>query len=237
VESMSITLKNITKNYGDIKVFDNFNAEFESGKITCVLGESGSGKTTLLNIIGGICSYGGQVRGSGDISYIFQNERLLSNLTVQQNLEYVLKGAEKDIAKMRQKIADILNDVELFGKKDAYPDELSGGMRQRLSMARAFVYPSDTLLMDEPFKSLDYSLKNRITEKFLSLWEKYRQSVVFVTHDIDEALIIADTIYIIKGAPAQIVYKQKIDFPAGKRDITRSYFTDIRNAIYKKMSD
>ena len=80
-------------------------------------------------------------------------------------------------------------------------------------------------------------MKTRITEKFLSLWEKYRQSVVFVTHDIDEALIIADTIYIIKGAPAQIVYKQKIDFPAGKRDITQSYFTDIRNAIYKKMSD
>ncbi|MDD4003239.1 MAG: ABC transporter ATP-binding protein [Clostridia bacterium] len=233
---MSIALKNITKNYGDIKVFDNFNAEFESGKITCILGESGSGKTTLLNIISGICSYCGQVQGGGKVSYIFQNERLLSNLTVQQNLEYVLKGAEKDNSAMQEKITYILKAVELYGKKDAYPKQLSGGMKQRLSMARAFVYPSDTLLMDEPFKSLDFSLKSRIIEKFISLWEKDRRSVVFVTHDIDEALIIADTIYIIKGAPAQIANEFKINSPIGKRDITENYFTEIRNNIYKIMS-
>lgn len=229
---MGIVLKDITKNYGTVKVFENFSVEFDLCKISCVLGESGSGKTTLLSIVGGICLYDGSVENVGRASYIFQSDRLIENLTVRKNLEYVLKSAEKDKEQMRLKADEMLKKVELYGKKDAYPNQLSGGMRQRLSVARAFIYPSDTLLMDEPFRSLDLPLKTRIIKEFLKLWEGDRRSVIFVTHDIDEALMLSDNIYIIKGSPAQIVKSYKINVPQSERDITKNYFTDIRNGIY-----
>lgn len=232
---MGIILKSITKSYGGVNVFENFNADFEFGKISCVLGELGSGKTTLLNIIGGVCPYGGSVENAGRVSYIFQTDRLIENLTAQKNLEYVLKSGEKDKEAMRRKAEDMLRKVELFHKKDAYPGQLSGGMRQRLSMARAFVYPSDTLLMDEPFRSLDLPLKSRIIREFLKLWYGDRRNVIFVTHDIDEALILSDDIYVIKGSPARVISGYKINVPQNERDITRKYFTDIRGAIYGDM--
>lgn len=178
-----IELKGITKKYGDYTVYDNFCLSLREGEITCLLGESGCGKTTLLNILAGITSFGGEVSPRKRCSYIFQEARLVPNLTVEDNLSLVCSD--------RARIAEILALLELTQKAKSYPVELSGGQAQRVSVARAFLYPSDLLLMDEPFSSLDTALKIRLSEVFFRLWKEDKRTVVFVTHDAEEAYMLS----------------------------------------------
>lgn len=229
-----LSLKGIRKEYGALTVFDGIDMDFEGGRITCILGPSGSGKTTLLNIISGATDYEGEITGSpGPVSYIYQGDRLIDGLTVWGNLEYVLRGAVKDREERSHEIERILDTVELAGKKRSYPRELSGGMRQRVSMARAFVYPSRLLLMDEPFRSLDIALKRRLTSAFLKLWEADKKTVVFVTHDIDEALLLSDYIYVIKGNPAKIAAQFPVPDPHGSRGLGDEAMLLLRKRLYE----
>lgn len=228
-----IVIDNLNKYYGENKIFKNFNLEIESGAVTCILGESGSGKTTLLNIISGITDYSGNVEGAdGNISYIFQSPRLIPSLTVFGNLDYVLRTEIQDKIKRKEIIINILKIVELDEAKDKYPRELSGGMAQRAAMARAFAYPSELLIMDEPFKALDIGLKKRLTDAFLTLWEKDKRTVIYVTHDIDEALLISERIAVIKGKPASIVYDKAIKLSKRDRNLSASELNAIRSEIY-----
>lgn len=186
-----ITLRNLTKRYGDLTVYDNFSLDLAEGEITCVLGPSGCGKTTLLNILAGVTSYEGDVSYKGDCSYIFQSPRLVPNLTVEGNLRLICRDEEK--------IKDMLSRVGLADKARDYPSELSGGQAQRVAVARAFLREAGLMLMDEPFSSLDTALKIRLTEVFFSLWETYRPTVLFVTHDAEEACMMSDRAVILRG--------------------------------------
>ena len=187
-----ITLKNINKSYGDIVVFKDFNIQLQQDKITCVLGKSGCGKTTLLNILAGVTAYDGQISGfDGKVSYIFQRERLLPNLTVRQNLQYVLKKDHYD------KIDGMLSALEISDKADCYPSQLSGGQAQRVSVARAFLFDSQLLLMDEPFGSLDTALKIRLIDAFFKVLNNRKRTVLFVTHDAEEACMLADRVVLL----------------------------------------
>lgn len=182
-----IILDHVSKKYGDVAVYKDFSLRIGAGRITCLLGPSGCGKTTLLNMLAGLVPYEGRVENiPGRISYIFQEERLLPNLTVRQNIRYVL-GRHAD----ERAIDSVLEKVELLEKADSYPSELSGGQAQRVSIARAFVYPSELILMDEPFSSLDTALKIRLVEVFVRLWQEERRTAVFVTHDAEEAYMLA----------------------------------------------
>ena len=182
-----IELVNVSKKYANTPVYENFSLEIEEGKITCLLGASGCGKTTLLNMLAGLTPYEGRIGNVPErISYIFQEERLLPNLTVKQNVALVL-GKNAD----GKKISEMLEKVELSGKEDAYPAELSGGQAQRVSIARAFAYPSGLILMDEPFSSLDTALKIRLIDVFCRLWQEEKRTAVFVTHDAEEAFMLA----------------------------------------------
>lgn len=182
-----IELVNVSKKYANTPVYENFSLEIEEGKITCLLGASGCGKTTLLNMLAGLTPYEGRIGNVPErISYIFQEERLVPNLTVRQNVALVL-GKNSD----GKKISEMLEKVELSGKEDAYPAELSGGQAQRVSIARAFAYPSGLILMDEPFSSLDTALKIRLIEVFCRLWQEEKRTAVFVTHDAEEAYMLA----------------------------------------------
>lgn len=182
-----IELVNVSKKYANTPVYENFSLEIEEGKITCLLGASGCGKTTLLNMLAGLTPYEGKIGNVPErISYIFQEERLLPNLTVKQNVALVL-GKKAD----GKKISEMLEKVELSGKEDAYPAELSGGQAQRVSIARAFAYPSGLILMDEPFSSLDTALKIRLIDVFCRLWREKKRTAVFVTHDAEEAYMLA----------------------------------------------
>ncbi|MBP5242183.1 MAG: ABC transporter ATP-binding protein [Clostridia bacterium] len=203
-------LSHIVKSYGKQTVFRDFSLEIREGEILCILGASGVGKTTLLNILAGITPYEGTAENIPEkISYIFQEPRLLPNLTVRQNLAFA--GGE------RARIERLLNGVELAEHADKRPSQLSGGQRQRAAIARAFCLPFDLLLMDEPFSSLDTALKIRLTELFAKLWQEEgkRRSAVFVTHDLEEALMLADRIVVLKeGKVAYETELKKEKFPA-----------------------
>lgn len=198
-----ISLKNITKRYGALTVYENFDLDIEEGTITCVLGSSGCGKTTLLNILSGLTSFRGEVYPKKKCAYIFQQPRLVPNLTVKGNLKLVCRDEKK--------ISEILSRLELSEKADSYPIELSGGQAQRVSVARAFLYEADLLLMDEPFSSLDTALKIRLTDVFCSLWKEEKRTVVFVTHDAEEAYMIAHRALVLKEG--KVVADIKDDSP------------------------
>ncbi len=183
-----IEIKNFSKSYSDVCVFKDFNLTLEKGKITCILGESGSGKTTLLNALAGLTEYGGYITKLKS-SYVFQTPRLVPNLTVYGNLKLVCADDEK--------ITEMLARVRLSEKAKSYPVSLSGGQAQRVSLARAFLFESDLILMDEPYSSLDLKLKKELNELFFEVWERDKRTVLFVTHDVDEAVSIAHRILVI----------------------------------------
>lgn len=204
-------LISIYKSYGVQKIFEDFSLQIEEGKILCILGESGGGKTTLLNILAGLTSYRGTLSGVPEqASYIFQEPRLLPNLTVRGNLRYA-GGDEKEID-------DILEKTELAHCADKRPNALSGGEKQRVSIARAFLIPAPLLLMDEPFSSLDTALKIRLADVFAKLWTEERsfpRTAVFVTHDLEEAMMLADRVAVLrKGRIEADVSLKKFRFPA-----------------------
>ena len=185
-----IQLKGITKRYGALSVYENFDLGIEEGKITCIFGESGSGKTTLLNILAGLTSYGGSVTPRLKCSYVFQQPRLVPSLTVVGNLRLVCEDKDR--------VNAVLREVKLEDRAASYPAELSGGQAQRVSLARAFLHPSRLILLDEPFASLDVRTKLKTAELFLRLRRAEERTAVFVTHDADEAIMLSHRIVVLK---------------------------------------
>ncbi len=218
----------VGKKYGETTVYDGFSLEIEAGKITCLLGPSGCGKTTLLNMLAGLVQYQGKIENIPNrISYIFQEERLLPNLTVRQNIRFVLGKGASDAA-----IDSVLEKVELLDKADAYPSELSGGQAQRVSIARAFAYPSELILMDEPFSSLDTALKIRLIDVFVRLWREEKRTAVFVTHDAEEAYMLAHRAVVLNGGAiaADIAAEGELPRPYGE---TSSFRQKILDALMR----
>lgn len=202
-----IELKNISKNYGNLQVLKNFNMKFEDNMITCLFGPSGVGKTTIANIVAKLTTVeSGSVKGVENhfFSYVFQEPRLLEWYSVYENIDFVLKDVYPS-EKRKNIINNYIDMVELTDYKDYKTKALSGGMAQRVSLARAFAYPSNVLIMDEPFKGLDMKLKQEMILSFKKLFKKSKRTILFITHDVDEAILLSNTIYIIKNRPAEVV--------------------------------
>lgn len=203
---MKIEIKSLYKSFGDKEIFNDFNLQLTSEKINCILGNSGGGKSTLLNILAGITSKdSGEIFGihKDEISYIFQEDRLVPWLTIKENMElFIFEYFSKDIA--YDNINNIFRLLNIEDVLKEYPKNLSGGMRQRVNIARAFLKPSKLILMDEPFKSLDYKTKYLIMENLLKVLEKEKRLVLFVTHDIDEAIFMKGKIYVLGGRPFKV---------------------------------
>lgn len=201
-----ISIKNINKKFNNKIIFQDFNIDFYKNEINCIVGKSGCGKSTLLNIISGIIPNDRKnfetIEKYG-VSYIFQDDRLIDWLTVEENIKLVVKKLYS------KKITDELIDkyLDLVGIKEYknyYPQMLSGGLRQRVNIARAFIYPSNIVIMDEPFKSIDVINKEIIIENLRQILEKEQRTVLFVTHDIEEALLISDKIYVLGNSPIEV---------------------------------
>ncbi|MCY6484168.1 ABC transporter ATP-binding protein [Clostridium aestuarii] len=196
VNDYEVKLINVCKSFEGQKIFDNLNIEFMKNKISIILGPSGCGKTTLLNIISGIekADTGKIIFSDNNISYIFQEDRLIPWLTAYENIAFVLKSYME-----KKEMDDIINKylvmVKLKEHKDKLPAKLSGGMKRRVALARAFAHKNRLLLMDEPFKGLDFELKKSIIEEFLQIWSEDKRTVIIVTHDIEEAKLLGDKIY------------------------------------------
>lgn len=210
---MNFKIENLFKRFNDVVLFDNFSITLEKNATTCLLGPSGCGKTTLLNMIGGtVRPDSGELSGFRDtvISYIFQEPRLLPWRTVKQNIAFPLKDI---LPKERWEplVTHTLETVHMSDFADYYPKDLSGGMKQRAAIARAFCYPSELLLMDEPFKALDMKLKSAVMDVFRQLWQENRKTVLFVTHDLDEAIELGHDIYVLSPPPVTIKKHFKAD--------------------------
>jgi NitT/TauT family transport system ATP-binding protein len=230
--SMLLSLTGVTKRYSGITVLDNIDFTVEEGKILCVLGPSGSGKSTLLNILSQserVDSGELTVHKELKISYVFQEDCLLPWSTVGENIAYVKNNP------VQQDILALLGEVGLAAYQHHYPHQLSGGMRQRCSIARAFYYGGNLLLMDEPFHSLDYHLRFELVNKLITLWKRSKCSIVFVTHDIDEALLLGDEILIMSKKQGTIAERISIDIPQGGRSLTDPVLINGRSDILKHL--
>jgi NitT/TauT family transport system ATP-binding protein len=229
-----LTFSNIRKSFGETVVFDGFSDEFEDNRVNCIFAPSGSGKTTLLNLAAGNLPLdGGEILDSPrSVSYVFQEERLIPQKTAYKNLEFILKEKYPDKVKLKNIINSFLESAGLTAAAALYPSEMSGGMKQRLSLIRAFAYPSEILLMDEPFKALDFSLKESVAEIFLKYFAADGRTTLFVTHEPDEAILIGDYIHIYSDKPMKLIKKLKIPGEKGKRQIRGKEFAEFKREIF-----
>ena len=229
---MGIQLKQINKSFNNVEIYKDFTLNLPGNEISCILGPSGCGKTSLLNMIGGIIHQdSGSIEGLEDkiISFIFQEPRLLPWKTVKANLEFVLKDVD-----LRDKDEIVERNLSIVGLQDFsrfYPGQLSGGMKQRVAIARAFCYPSNLILMDEPLKTLDPKLKWGLMKTFLNLWREDQRSVIFVTHDVDEALVLGEEIFVFSRPPVKVKKRYTNPLNEEEKDMTNMEFFRQKNKI------
>lgn len=218
---------------GQMQIFEDLNMEIEKGKITAVLGPSGCGKSTLLAILAGFEGYeSGNVPENKNMGVVFQTPALFPWLTVEENIAYGLKRHGIKKTERRKQIEKYLKLVQLNEYAGLYPRELSGGMQQRAALARTLVLHPEVLLMDEPFSALDPKLKSQMQKLTLQLWKELEQTIFLVTHDVEEALILADTIYVMQECPAGVHKKIQVPWKEKNDEIrTTKEFFDLKNSL------
>ena len=238
--------RNITYSYDNkVNVIENIQLSVGEGEIVCLLGVSGGGKTTLFNVISGlnrpqqgeILLDGEDITGvPGKISYMLQKDLLLPYRTIEANaaLPLIIRGVKKKeaIAKVNPYFAEF----GLEGTQKMYPSELSGGMRQRAALLRTYMASNSVALLDEPFSALDTLTKSEMHRWFLSVMEKIDLSILFITHDIDEAILISDRIYLLGGKPGTITDEIIINEPKPRRadfNLTDEFLQYKRQIISK----
>jgi ABC-type nitrate/sulfonate/bicarbonate transport system ATPase subunit len=208
-----LQVKNISKSFDGEEIIKDISIELHEGEIVSLLGASGGGKTTLFNVIAGLSEPdsgdvlldGESVVGKpGSISYMLQKDLLLPHYTVLDNvaLPLIVKGVDKKNA--RQQASVHFAEFGLEGTEDKYPSQISGGMKQRAALLRTYLFSEKVALLDEPFSALDMLTKAKIHEWYLDVMQKIKLSTLFITHDIDEAILLSDRIYLLTGKPGQI---------------------------------
>ena len=232
-----IRVRGLTVAYGERQVFDGFDIDFAPGEIGVVMGGSGVGKSTLLNAIAGLVPFSGEIeKPEGGISYIFQKDRLIPSISVYKNLDLTLRAIFRDKAERRERIADMLQKLHIGDKAEKLPTELSGGESLRVAMARAFLFPSEVLLMDEPFRALDIGLKFRLLDELGRLLTASPRTVVYVTHDADECVLAADRWFVLDGVPARVAAEGEIALPRGERKLDSSDIAAERAKIFSLLA-
>ncbi len=223
----------LCKSYGRTEVLRDFSLDMPEKKITCVVGPSGCGKTTLLQLLAGLEEPdAGRVEGIAGkrLSYVFQEPRLLPWKTVWENIKFVLKGIEVPAAG-EEAAERFLRAMGLWEFKDSYPKELSGGMKQRAALCRAFAYPHDILFLDEPFKSLDTPLRLALVRLLAATWTEEPRPVVMVTHDIFEALLLGHRVVVLSPRPARVLEELEIELPHAGRSPSRRPLPELYERI------
>ena len=228
--------------YDGEKIIEDVSLTVNEGEIVSLLGVSGSGKTTVFNVLSGLLRPetgkvlldGRDITGKpGSISYMLQKDLLLRHRTVLDNvsLPLVLKGMSKKEA--REKARSYLSDFGLEGTENKYPKELSGGMRQRCALLRTYLTGADVALLDEPFSALDTLTKASVHRWYMDIMERIKLSTVFVTHDIDEAVLLSDRVYILSGKPGRIADEIRIDMPKPRDPLSDEFIRYKREIIAK----
>ena len=226
MEKEILRAEHITKSYGEKQVLNDINFSLKEGELVCLLGVSGVGKTTLFNVLSGLTApdegkvllasengFTDITEKNGMLSYMLQKDLLLPHMHVVDNvaLPLTLKGVPKK--KARETASEYFKRFGLDGTQNKYPSQLSGGMRQRAALLRTYLCGNRVALLDEPFSALDTITKASMQEWFLEVMDELKMSTIFITHDIDEAILISDRIYIMSGSPASLTKEFGIDRP------------------------
>lgn len=241
-----LSIENLTKTFGSgekaVSALENISLEINEGEFTVVVGPSGCGKSTLLNIVAGLeqessgrAVLGGhKITGPGaDRGMVFQSYTLFPWLTVRENVEFGLRIKKIPKAERVEKARRYLRLVGLAEFENALPKELSGGMKQRTAIARVLANSPDMLLMDEPFGALDAQTRLQLQDLLLDVWREEKATVLFITHDIDEAILLADTIHIMSRRPGRILESIPVTIkrPRDHRVTLTPEFTNIKGQI------
>jgi NitT/TauT family transport system ATP-binding protein len=242
-----IKIEQVNKTYqgisGAVEALKNVNLEIDENEFVCIVGPSGCGKTTLLNILAGLETYdsglvtmGGEpIVGPGiDRGVIFQQYALFPWLTVRQNMEFGLRYRHYSKEKNRAIIAHYMEIVGLTEFANAYPKELSGGMKQRVAIARGYATSPQVLLMDEPFGALDAQTRAQLQEDLLKTWETERKTCFFITHDVEEAVLLSQRVVLMSARPGRVTETISIDLPYPRNQETKMLprFNEIKNYIW-----
>ena len=234
----AISLTEVGKSFpkGEHIVLDGITLNISEGEFLCVVGASGSGKTTLLNIIAGLETVSsGEVKvPSGRAAFMFQDAALLPWLTARRNIEISLRFARVARALWPQRVAHLLDLVRLSSAGDKRPHELSGGMRQRISLARALAQDRKILLMDEPFAALDAITRDVLHDELERIWRETGRTIVFVTHNVIEAVRLADRVVLMSSNPGRIVGEWRIDSDRPRR-IDSPHVAELAGEITERL--
>ncbi|WP_136798935.1 MULTISPECIES: ABC transporter ATP-binding protein [Desulfosediminicola] len=236
------------KNGTAFVVLDNFNLEIAQNEFVTVVGTSGCGKSTLLNIVGGLVDpTEGQVQIDGmpisgpgrDRGFVFQSYSLFEWLTVTDNILFALKGTDMGESEKRELVQHYIESVGLVGFEKAYPNELSGGMKQRVAIARALVYKPSVLLMDEPFGALDSQTRGMMQELLLKVWGEHKTTVLFITHDVDEAIFLSDRVIVMSSRPGRLKQDKRIGIsrPRSYEIMTEPLFMEAKKGLIESIRE
>jgi NitT/TauT family transport system ATP-binding protein len=248
-ETDALHIVNLSKifvvNGSHVTVLDDISFNARTGEMICILGRSGCGKTTLLNILAGFISpssgmvflNGQPVKEPGpDRCVVFQEDTLFPWLTVRENIAFGLRGQTRDRKYTREEVDRFLSLVGLSQFGDYLPRDVSGGMKQRVALARVLILKPKVLLMDEPFASLDTQTREEMQNLLINLWEKLSQTILFVTHDVDEAVTLADRILVMDKGPGHI--REEIHVPIVRpRKMEKTEYLFYRRKLYESLRD
>lgn len=238
-EKYKLEVKNLVKKFGDLLVLDDISFNVRENEFLCIVGPTGCGKTTFLNSLSKLYDItSGEILINGEpvnlkkhnIAYIFQEYSNMPWLTIRQNVEFGLriKRLPEDVIK---ECADyFLNMVGLMKFENYYPSQLSASMLQRAAIARAFAVKPEVLLMDEPYGQLDIELRFRLEDELIRLWKEVGTTVIFITHNIEEAVYLSERILVLTNKPTKIKAEIKNDLPR-PRDISDPQFVELRNQV------
>lgn len=242
-EEVTVSINEVSKYFskqtGTVQVLENINFQLEKGDFVTVIGPSGCGKSTLLKIIAGLDNdFEGEIIIDGERitkpskkqGFIFQEHRLFPWLTVEENIAADLSLKDKYV---KDKVKEWVEIVRLDGFEKSYPKEISGGMSQRVAIARALLRDPNVLLLDEPFGALDAFTRSHLQEVLLNIWEQKKTTMIFVTHDIDEAIYLSNRIVIMSAKPGKIhkVIENNLPYPRSK---TSESFQEIRKKVLQQ---
>ncbi|MCB2149047.1 MAG: ABC transporter ATP-binding protein [Deltaproteobacteria bacterium] len=234
-----IEVKDLTKRFGNLVVLDKINFHVAEGEFLAIVGPTGCGKTTFLNCLSKLIpTSGGDIFIDGDvanprkhnISFVFQEPTCMPWRTVRQNVAYGMEVKKFPREKLNQKLESILKLVGLTDTADLYPNQVSASMMQRIAVARAFAVNPDLLLMDEPYGQLDVKLRFYLEDELIKLWKTLKSTVIFVTHNIEEAVYVAERILVLSNKPTGIKAEVQVDLPHPRSMIDPEFVT-IRKQV------